>query len=142
MGKRVQKAPGKTALKLKPYERTVEFTSKQMYDDMKLRADVIDEARALVEQMEKRQAELVKLQNEKDEYLGKLKQRMLKVQGRIQGYVEQKFKPLLGETEDTRDVILADGKVIIVVVDKVAELASKLKEEKAKESNKVPEAKK
>lgn len=129
-------------LTLAPYERTVEFTSAQMFADMTKRAELIAEARKVVDLMERKQAELVKLMNERDEYLGKLKSKMLKVQERVQGYVEQKFKPLLGEHEDTRDVMLVDGKVVIVIVDKVAEYAAKLREEKEKESNVPAEAKK
>lgn len=110
MAKRVQQAPGKQVISLKPYERTVEFSSKQMFDDLSKRKAIVEEGRARSAKIEAEQAELAKLQ-----------EKLRKADDRVRGHVATKFKPLLKPTEDTREVMLVDGKVILVIYDRVEE---------------------
>jgi len=110
MAKRVPEAAG-AEIKLKPHERVVEFNSKQMYDDLKRRGEIVEAGRALSGKRDAIDAELAALQA-----------KLTKLDDKVKGYVATKFRPLLNVTEDTREVVLKpDGIVALVVFDKVEE---------------------
>ena len=131
MGKRVPKADDRVDIKLKPYERVVQFTSKQMYDDLTERNEIITQGRKLSEEIEEKRAEL-----------GKLQAKLSKKDDKVKGYVATKFKPLLAVTEDTREVVLKDGVVNLVIYDRVEEFRLNIEKAHADASNAVSEAKK
>jgi hypothetical protein len=113
---------------LKPYERVVEFSSKQMFDDLSKRKEIIDQGRALSKEIEGKNAELAKLQ-----------EKLKKADDRVRGYVVSKFKPLLKFTEDTREVMLQDGKVILVIYDRVEEFRLNLEKAHRDALDEAPE---
>lgn len=112
----------------------VEFNSPQMFNDLTKRKDIITDARVVVKAIEEKNAELAALQN-----------KLQKLDEKVKGYVATKFRPLLGDTEDTREVLLSNGHVILVIYDKVEEYRLQTLEAKAKadeaQAGKKPEVK-